>query len=416
MATIKQYKKKSRKYTIKSRRYLHKKLTPGKFNQLGGLLDCSRELGKGGFGRVNICMGKLGDDAPQPLLAIKFIYVNQQKKNNQKETEKDYEKAKLKAIRQIVNEYRLGITLNHPNIVKTYTSDAATDILKKYTEPDSQTQSPQTQLQIYNGSGDASLGMDGHVKLSQIAAVELLGKIEHKLFLEICLTDLHNLVKIPMKVTNLPNAASYFNIATPSVTFENIRICLRQIFAGLQYLYNQKIIHFDIKPKNILLKLDETGQIVYKISDLGFASINDGTMANAGGTKGYQPRHLGVRYNKCTHYRDLFAFGCIGFELLQSLFVKPSAIKSYLVYYNLLKGVKTLDKIILEDPLQWGTIEKSFYIPSASSEALNTRAFFMEFFKLIIAPEVAINNAPIGADIPWDAYRQYYDNLATFLR
>jgi len=43
-----------------------------------------------------------------------------------------------------------------------------------------------------------------------------------------------------------------------------------QIFKGIKALHDNSISHRDLKPDNILYKLDK-GEIIYKISDFGLA-------------------------------------------------------------------------------------------------------------------------------------------------
>lgn len=53
---------------------------------------------------------------------------------------------------------------------------------------------------------------------------------------------------------------------------DNARDAMQQVCQGLQYLHSQDIVHFDIKPKNILFKQDTTsGDLIFKLTDFGLS-------------------------------------------------------------------------------------------------------------------------------------------------
>lgn len=93
---------------------------------------------------------------------------------------------------------------------------------------------------------------------------------------------------------------------------------IRQILSGLNTLHsaNPPIIHRDLKPNNVLLSFNDTGEIIIKISDFGFAkevstSISDIDIA---GTRPYMSPEL---FNKSVSTRsDIYAVGVIFYQLL----------------------------------------------------------------------------------------------------
>ncbi|CAN7013479.1 unnamed protein product [Brassica rapa subsp. trilocularis] len=90
---------------------------------------------------------------------------------------------------------------------------------------------------------------------------------------------------------------------------------------GLDYLHNScvsKIVHFDIKPQNILLDED----LCPKISDFGLAKLckkNDSiiSMLDARGTVGYiAPEVFSKSYGAVSHKSDVYSYGMVVLELI----------------------------------------------------------------------------------------------------
>lgn len=59
------------------------------------------------------------------------------------------------------------------------------------------------------------------------------------------------------------------------------------IVAGLQHVQRNGITHGDIKPENLFMDLQEDDQIIAKLGDFEFATLNN-EPGNDGGTKGYE--------------------------------------------------------------------------------------------------------------------------------
>lgn len=110
----------------------------------------------------------------------------------------------------------------------------------------------------------------------------------------------------------------------------NIKPIIKQIFNGLNYMYNCKILHLDLKPENILVT--HNGQnTTFKITDFGISIDNkkpETDFAMAGfipvnklrsGTLTYIPDDSNTTNPGSllfTHYyRDLYAFYCIIYYL-----------------------------------------------------------------------------------------------------
>lgn len=87
-----------------------------------------------------------------------------------------------------------------------------------------------------------------------------------------------------------------------------------EILAGLKYAHELDIVHCDIKPENILLKLTKTGWQA-KISDFGIARLAiENDKSDRTGSPGYMaPERFYGQFSKVS---DLYAVGVILYELL----------------------------------------------------------------------------------------------------
>lgn len=99
---------------------------------------------------------------------------------------------------------------------------------------------------------------------------------------------------------------------------------LGQLKEALEYLYDNKIFHRDLKPRNILLKKIKTGELVVKLADFGFARFfenndndkqTDILTATICGTPIYMSPELLVDCNY-NMKADLWSFGIIMYEIL----------------------------------------------------------------------------------------------------
>jgi len=108
------------------------------------------------------------------------------------------------------------------------------------------------------------------------------------------------------------------------------------IARGLEYVHKKKIVHADVKPRNVFVT--ENGEI--KVLDLGIARTLDESQASAGTTR-FDPDTLGAltpQYASCEMFEgqtpkpqdDIFALGCITYELLtgQHPFQRRSALEA----------------------------------------------------------------------------------------
>nr|XP_025885302.1 rust resistance kinase Lr10-like isoform X2 [Solanum lycopersicum] len=106
-----------------------------------------------------------------------------------------------------------------------------------------------------------------------------------------------------------------------TLTWKKLHDIAIGIAKGLEYLHqgcDQQILHFDIKPQNILLDHN----LNPKISDFGLAKLCSKeksvvTMTEARGTMGYiAPEVLSSNFGKASHKSDVYSFGMMLLEMV----------------------------------------------------------------------------------------------------
>ncbi|KAK4736678.1 hypothetical protein R3W88_000375 [Solanum pinnatisectum] len=106
-----------------------------------------------------------------------------------------------------------------------------------------------------------------------------------------------------------------------TLTWKKLHDTALGIAKGLEYLHqgcDQQILHFDIKPQNILLDHN----LNPKISDFGLAKLCSKeksvvTMTEARGTMGYiAPEVISSNFGKASHKSDVYSFGMLLLEMV----------------------------------------------------------------------------------------------------
>lgn len=107
---------------------------------------------------------------------------------------------------------------------------------------------------------------------------------------------------------------SFLNIQINQVHLYQCLNLVLEILSGLAYAHSLNIVHCDIKPENILLKMTKTGWQA-KISDFGIAKLGqENDQPDHYGSPGYMaPERFYGQYSSAS---DLYAVGIILYELL----------------------------------------------------------------------------------------------------
>lgn len=92
---------------------------------------------------------------------------------------------------------------------------------------------------------------------------------------------------------------------------------LQQLTSALKMLWENNLIHRDLKPQNLLLQQDTNGQLILKIADFGFARyVEPSDLAETlCGSPLYMAPEI-LRYEKYDAKADLWSVGAIAYEMV----------------------------------------------------------------------------------------------------
>lgn len=184
----------------------------------------------------------------------------------------------------------------------------------------------------------SSLNLSEHsVFISDFLKHNLYVNANYILALEVCSYDLSHLLKDDEEKKRVIDLFYEGNLKTFNSN------AFSQLFEAVYYLYNKKIINFDIKPANILIKHNNTG-ITFKVSDFGMAASLSDIEHNIinhtiRGTPYYIPWHL----SSTTFFRDIYALFCVFFFIHTNGIIYNANPRKKMTLNDLKKFVKKID-------------------------------------------------------------------------
>jgi len=111
---------------------------------------------------------------------------------------------------------------------------------------------------------------------SAFKEIEILQQLNHpniiKLYSCFC-NNINNKLAIVMELANVGTLTNYRKRFIFESLYQFTFEVLQQISSGLLYLHLKKVMHHDLKPDNILVCSDFSGQMLYKIADFGVARV-----------------------------------------------------------------------------------------------------------------------------------------------
>ena len=217
-----------------------------------------KELGSGGFGAVWHCIRRQKDDKGNVSIDIYACKIIDIKTFMLRNTLHE-------AVTKMLREANIIKDLNHDNIVKVE--------------------------QVFHI----------HDQMTGFPMVRTL------FFMTLCDGDLNGLLK---------------QKSNKKLTENEAKRVMCDVCQGLKYLHDHHIIHFDIKPANILYKIDSiTGQLCFKLSDFGLAkrfADADTKISTAGGTDRFKAPELNRKGQSDAKKADIFSLGSTLIEMLVS--------------------------------------------------------------------------------------------------
>ena len=187
-----------------------------------------------------------------------------------------------------LREIRCLATLNHPNIINYKTS---------WLEPDSNLYQSEydSELELLNNSDNSSYSLTNTlISRKKYICFNIFYQME---LMDISLRDVLNSLKLKTK--------------------ENLVFILNKILEGLNYLHTLEppIIHMDIKPENILLKVKKDKVIEVKLADFGLIKHIYETGTQEGTLLYMSPER---EKKRCIPNSDIYSLGIILYEIVNN--------------------------------------------------------------------------------------------------
>ncbi|KAJ6644670.1 Inhibitor of nuclear factor kappa-B kinase subunit beta [Pseudolycoriella hygida] len=128
---------------------------------------------------------------------------------------------------------------------------------------------------------------------------------------------------------------------TSGLIESEVRSVLKCLLSAISYLHKIKISHRDIKPENCVIKTNQRGEKIYKLTDLGYAKPIDrqSLVASLVGTPEYVAPELLIT-DKYSNSVDYWSFGVIAFEVIAG--IRPFVPHMPLAQWQVVKEAKDL--------------------------------------------------------------------------
>lgn len=197
---------------------------------------------------------------------------------------------------------------------------------------------------------------------------------KHYLFTELCKSDLFDLrftfppdTKLKLitfktegneNILGTRTTTNLTKILVPESIF--ILYLAKQLFSGLYYLFQRDIVHYDIKPENTFVSINQNGEYIFKIGDFGsskIASNIDDTNKDEidiicdKGTISYMPakRH---KTSKTDFFRDLYAFICLLYSIQNKAYYNKYEVPTEISNGKLINNIITYDDGTIQSKLE----------------------------------------------------------------
>ena len=154
--------------------------------------------------------------------------------------------------------------------------------------------------------------IDRRSEVSIISERNLLSKLKHPFIVNMHFA-FQDFSKLYLVMDLLSGGDLRYHIAKKKTfTEQETKFFIANLILSLEYIHNQKIIHRDVKPENLVL--DSNGYV--RLTDFGVAKINESdNSSETSGTPGYMAPEVILVQNH-SYTADFFALGVIGYEFM----------------------------------------------------------------------------------------------------
>jgi len=228
--------------------------------------------------------------------------------------------------------------------------------------------------------------IDRRSEVSIISERNLLSKLKHPFIVNMHFA-FQDFSKLYLVMDLLSGGDLRYHIAKKKTfTEQETKFFIANIILSLEYIHNQKIIHRDVKPENLVL--DSNGYV--RLTDFGVAKINESdNSSETSGTPGYMAPEVILVQNH-SYTADFFALGVIGYEFMMGYRPYLGRTRKEIKELIISKQAKIKKEELPED---WG-IAAAEFINSLLQRKPNKRLGFNNISE--------IKNHPWMKDIDWE--------------